>query len=108
MEREESVHEMLKLPPLPRLDQQSPHIKNSIKTSTGKKKDMVTGYSLLRGMEAPICRPESIFREVCCLPRDQVMDFTKELSTAFRALPISSVSHRLGTSDVASRSLKRY
>ena len=55
---------------LPRPERPTPCNKTCIKTSAKKKQQRVVaiGGSLLCGMEAPICRPDPLFREVCCLP----------------------------------------
>ena len=62
---------------LPKSDQSSP----SIKTSSARKKRRVIGAgdSLLNGAEGPICRPNPLHREVCCLPGAQVKDVRKKL-----------------------------
>ena len=64
-EEEESVQVLS-----PSSDQPTLHIKSCIKTSSEKKRQqvIVIGDSLMGGTEAPICRPNSLFREVCCLP----------------------------------------
>ena len=52
-----------------------------ITTSATKKewRVLVIGDSLLRGTEAPICRPDNLSREVCCLPGARVRDVRKAL-----------------------------
>uniref|UniRef100_A0A493TS73 Uncharacterized protein n=1 Tax=Anas platyrhynchos platyrhynchos TaxID=8840 RepID=A0A493TS73_ANAPP len=40
---------------------------------------LVIRDSLLRGTEAPICRPDNLSREVCCLPGARVRDVRKAL-----------------------------
>jgi len=40
---------------------------------------IVVGDSLLSGAEAPICYPESLSREVCCLSGAHVKDVTERL-----------------------------
>ena len=64
---------------LPRLSWPTP----CIKTASIKKKRwvIVIGDSLLRGTEGPICRPDPLLREVCCLPGAQVKDVTRKLPT---------------------------
>ena len=44
-----------------------------------KRRAIVIGYSLLKGAEGPICRPDPLDREVCCLPVAQVKDVRKKL-----------------------------
>jgi len=50
-------------------------------TASAKKKRrvIVTGDSLLRGTEGPICRPDPSHREVCCLPGAWVREVAKKL-----------------------------
>ena len=52
-----------------------------ITTSATKKERrvLVIGDSLLRGTEAPICCPDNLSREVCCLPGACVRDVRKAL-----------------------------
>lgn len=47
-----------------------------IKTScvSGKRRAVVIGDSLLRGMEGPMCRPDPAHREVCCLPGARIRE----------------------------------
>lgn len=40
---------------------------------------LVIGDSLLRGTEAPICRPDDFSREVCCLPGARIRGVTERL-----------------------------
>jgi len=51
---------------LPRTSQSA----SCVTTASTKKKRrvIVIGDSLLRGMDSPICRPDPSHREVCCLP----------------------------------------
>ena len=62
---------------LPKSDQSSP----SIKTSSTRKKQwvLVIGDSLLKEAERPICRPNPLHKEVCCLLGAQVKDVRKKL-----------------------------
>ena len=63
----------------PRSDQPTPRNKTCIKTSAKKKQwqVMVIGDSLLSRTEAPICRLDPLFREVCCLPGARIRDVTR-------------------------------
>lgn len=56
---------------LPKSDQPRTHSTCTVKTCVVKKSWRVVFIddSLLKGMEAPICRPDSLHKEVCCLPR---------------------------------------
>ena len=62
----------------PRSDRPSPRLKSCSKTSAEKKQGrvMVIGDSRRSGREAPICRPEPLFREVGCLPGVRSRDVT--------------------------------
>uniref|UniRef100_A0A8C8RI01 C2H2-type domain-containing protein n=1 Tax=Pelusios castaneus TaxID=367368 RepID=A0A8C8RI01_9SAUR len=53
-------------------------------TPRRKRRVVVVGDSLLRGMEAPICRPDKASREVCCLPGARIRDVTEGLSRIIR------------------------
>lgn len=77
IEEEEPVQALL-----PRSDQLTPLNKTCIKTSAKKKKQqvMVIGDSILCKMEAPICRPDPLFRVVWCLPVALISDVTRQLS----------------------------
>ncbi|KGL92731.1 hypothetical protein N301_10736, partial [Charadrius vociferus] len=57
-----------------------------IKTSSVKKKRrvIVMGDSILRGTEGPICRPDPLYREVCCLPGARVRDVKRKLPSLVR------------------------
>ena len=51
-------------------------------TTVSKKKSrwvIVVGDSLLRGAEGPICPPDPLHREVCCLPGARVRDVLDKL-----------------------------
>lgn len=69
-----------------RSDQPRPHSKCSTKTGTVKKWQQVVAVddSILKGLEAPICRPDPLHRAVCCLPRAQIKDVTRKLSSAMQ------------------------
>ncbi|KAM8793383.1 LOW QUALITY PROTEIN: uncharacterized protein ACNFOS_013364 [Eudromia elegans] len=50
------------------------------KRSPGKKQRVISmGDSLLQGTEAPICRPDPLAREVCCLPGARIRAVTGRL-----------------------------
>lgn len=54
---------------LSRSERPSPRNKACIKTSAKKKQHRVMVIdSLLCGAEAPVCRPDPLSREACCLP----------------------------------------
>jgi len=62
--------------------------------------------SLLRGTEAPICRPNTEARKVCCLPGAKVRDVTERVpqlvkSTDYYPLLLFHV----GTNDTASQNV---
>ena len=44
----------------------------------------MVGDSLLKGTEAPICRPDRESREVCCLPGAKVRDIAKRVPQLIR------------------------
>lgn len=58
----------------------TPHSKCSIKTSAVKKQRWVAviGDSPVKETEAPTCRPNPLFREVCCFPGVQIRDITSK------------------------------
>ena len=53
----------------------------SIETTSARKKRwvVVIGDSLLKGAEGPICRQDSLRREVCCIPGARVNDIRKKV-----------------------------
>ena len=73
---------------------------------------MVIGDSLPCRMEAPICRPDPLFREVCCLPGDRIRDVTTGLKSLVQPSDYYPfLLFHVGTNDVATkslRSIKRY
>ena len=90
---------------LPKSDQSSP----SIKTSSTRKKQwvLVIGDSLLKEAERPICRPNPLHKEVCCLLGAQVKDVRKKLpslvwSTEYYPLLLFQV----GSDDLGRTSLR--
>lgn len=65
----------------------------------------MVGDSLLRGTEAPICRPDQSHREVCCLPGTQVRDINRKLPKLVRStdyFPLLIV--QMGSDEMAQRS----
>nr|XP_014432603.1 uncharacterized protein LOC106732511 [Pelodiscus sinensis] len=70
--------------------------------TTGRRKHrvVVIGGSLLRGTEAPICHPDIVCREVCCLPGAHIQDVTDGLSWMIQSYyPILPI--HVGTNDIA-------
>jgi len=73
-----------------------------------KKKQQVplVGNSLLKGTEAPICRPDRESREVCCLPGAKVRDVAERVPQ-----PVKSTDYypllllHVDTNDTASQNL---
>jgi len=57
---------------LPGMSQSAPCIMTA--PTKKKRRVIVTGDSLLKGTEGPICQPDPSHREVCCLPRVHVRD----------------------------------
>jgi len=55
----------------------APHV--TISATKKRQRMLVAGDSLLRGMEAPICRPDAFSREMCSLPGAHIEDVTKRL-----------------------------
>ncbi|KAK4822152.1 hypothetical protein QYF61_010413 [Mycteria americana] len=45
-----------------------------------KRRVIVIGDSLLKGTEGPVCRPDPLLREVCCLPGAHVKVFNSKIS----------------------------
>ena len=90
---------------LPKSDQSSP----SIKTSSIRKKQrvIVVGDSLLKGAEGPICRPDPLHREVCCLPGVRVKDVRKKLPSLVRPTDYYPLLlFQAGSDDFGSTSLR--
>jgi len=77
-----------------------------------KRRVIVTGNSLLRGTEGPICRPDPSHGEVCCLPGARVRDAAKKLPGLVRTsdyYPLLVM--QVGRDEIAERSpkaIKRY
>lgn len=70
------------LEPSARSSQTSPCIKTSVVKK--KRRVLVIGDSLLKGTEGPICRPDPVHREVCCLPGARVKDVKRMLPSLVR------------------------
>ena len=67
----------------------------------------MVGDSLLRGTEGPICRPDPVRREVCCLPGARVRDITRKLPKLVRSsdyFPLLVV--QVGSDEIAQTSLQ--
>lgn len=77
-----------------------------IKTSIEKKQwqVMVIGDSLLRGTEAPICRPYHLFREVSCLPGAWNQGWLTSLVQPLDYYLL--LLFHVGTNDIATKSLR--
>ncbi|MCQ4187457.1 SGNH/GDSL hydrolase family protein [Klebsiella pneumoniae] len=78
-------------------------------TSATKKKRrvVVVGDSLLTGTEAPICRPDALSREVCCLPGARIRDVTERLPSLIRPTDYYPLLvFHVGASDTAGSSLR--
>ena len=68
---------------------------------------IVVGDSLLRGTEAPTCRPDALSREVCCLPGARIRDVTERLPSLVQSTDYSPLLlFHVGTSDTARSSLR--
>jgi len=68
---------------------------------------IVVGSSLLRATEAPICHPDALSREVCCLPQAHIRDVTKSLPSLVSSndyYPL--LLFHVGTNDTARKSLR--
>lgn len=61
---------------LPQVKQSAPHLKTA--SAWKERRVVVTGGSLLRGTEGPICWPDPTRREVCCLPGVWVRDISRK------------------------------
>ena len=67
-----------------------------------KRRVVVVGDSLLRGIEAQVCREDPWTRQVCCLPGAQIRDVTEGLPKLIK--PTDTYPFLLihvGTNDVA-------
>uniref|UniRef100_A0A493TN05 SGNH hydrolase-type esterase domain-containing protein n=1 Tax=Anas platyrhynchos platyrhynchos TaxID=8840 RepID=A0A493TN05_ANAPP len=84
-------------------------MEHRIVTGATKKEQrvLVIGDSLLRGTEAPICRPDNLSREVCCLPGGRVRDLRKALPQLIKLddyCPLVVI--QVGSQEVAIRKMK--
>ena len=81
-----------------------------VKTTSVKKEKrwvIFIGDCLLRGTEGPICRPDPLLREVCCLRGAQVKDVTRKLPTLVWPLDYYPLLiFQVGSDEVATRSLR--
>lgn len=69
---------------------------------------VVVGDSLLRGVEAAVCRPDSLVCEVCCIPGARIWDVTENLPSLIKPTdhyPFSLI--HVGTNDTAWRSYEQ-
>jgi len=81
----------------------------SIKISSARKKQrvIVIGDSLLKGAEGPICRPDPLHREVCCVLGARVKDVRKKLpSLVWPPDYCPLLLFQVGTDDIGRTSLK--
>lgn len=93
----------------PRSGKTTPCSKCSTENSAVKKHQqvVVTGGSLLKGTEAPTCRPDLLYREICCLPWARIRGVTCNLTNSVEPLDYYSLLiFHVGTTDVAARSLR--
>ena len=68
---------------------------------------IVVGDSLLRGTEAPTCRPDALSREVCCLPGARIRDATERLLSLVQSAGCYPLLlFYVSTSDTARSSLR--
>ena len=68
---------------------------------------IVVGDSILRGIEGPICRPDPLHREVCCLPGAHVKDLTAKLPALVRPKDYYPLLvFQVGSDDITGRSPK--
>ena len=68
---------------------------------------IAVGDSLLRGTEAPICRPDALSREVCCFPGARIRDVTERLPSLVQSTDYYPLLlFHVGTSDTARSSLR--
>ena len=68
---------------------------------------VVVGESLLRGTEAPVCCPDTLYREVSCLPGTRVRDVTERLPSLVQSTDYYPLLlFHMGTSDTVRSSLR--
>ncbi|XP_074667595.1 uncharacterized protein LOC141917867 [Strix aluco] len=85
------------------------HSRPGIKTSSKKnpRRVNVVGDSILRGIEGPICRPDPLHREVCCLPGACVKDLMAKLPVLVRPKDYYPLLvFQVGSDDITRRSPK--
>ena len=85
------------------------HSRPGIKTSSKKnpRRVIAVGDSILRRVEGPICRPDPLHREVCCLPGARVKDLTAKLPALVRPKDYYPfLVFQAGTNDITRRSPK--
>ena len=80
----------------------------SIKTSSAKKKQQVTiiGDSLLKGTGGPVCRPDPLQREVCCLLGAWVKDVRKKIPSLVRSSDYYPLLFQVCSDDIGINFLK--
>lgn len=67
---------------------------------------LVIGHCSLRGTEALICHPDSILREVCCLPEACIHDITKRILSLVKPEDYHPfLLFHIGTTEAATRRL---
>ena len=72
-----------------------------------KRRVIVIGDSLLKGAEGPICRPDPLHREVCCLPGVRVKDVRKKLPSLVRPTDYYPLLlFQIGSDDIGRTSLR--
>ncbi|XP_059569259.1 uncharacterized protein LOC109285671 [Alligator mississippiensis] len=79
-------------------------IKRSKRTQRRRRRVLVIGDSILRGMEGPICRQDPSAREVCCLPGAKIWDVMEVIQARIKPTdyyPLVLV--HVGTNDAARR-----
>lgn len=65
------------------------------------------GDSLLKGTEGPICRPDPLHMEVCCLPGAWIRDVKRKLSALFQPSDYYLLLFfQVGSDEVSRQSLK--
>jgi len=92
---------------LPRTSQTAPRITTA--SAKKKRRVIVTGDSLLRGTEGPICRPDPSHREVCSLPGARVRDVAKKLPGLVQpSVYYPLLVMQVGRDEIAERSPKAF
>ena len=76
-------------------------------TTKKRRRVIAVGDSLPRHSQAPICRPDTLSREVCCLPGACIRDVTKKLPSLVQpTLYCPPLLFHAGTRDTARSSLR--